>query len=86
MEYQTRNIVLADIYRERERQNAKWGIQRHDFPTWYVILGEEIGEVAQAIQSEKGWSKVTDKSNLYEEIIHSAAVLVAMAEQIKEGE
>lgn len=38
------------------------------------------------MQSEMGWGKPTDANNLYEELIHVAAVSVAIAEQIKELE
>lgn len=76
--------VNDDIYKERERQNAKWGPQRHPHETWYVIAAEEGGEVAQAIQANKGWGKPTDAQNLYEEIVQQAAVLQAFAEQVLE--
>ncbi|WP_346206797.1 MazG-like family protein [Caldifermentibacillus hisashii] len=78
--------VLNDVSKERDRQNRKWGPQRHDYKTWLTILVEEVGEVAQAMQSEMGWGKPTDANNLYEELIHVAAVSVAIAEQIKELE
>lgn len=38
------------------------------------------------MQSEMGWDKPTDANNLYEELIHVAAVSVAIDEQIKELE
>lgn len=77
--------VHLDIMRERIRQNKKWGFQRHPLPIWYVILGEEYGELGQAIQTGFGWGKETDAYNQYEECIHIAAVAMAIAEQIKEG-
>lgn len=77
--------VSHDVFMERKRQNLKWGFQRHDMGTWLMILMEEVGEVAQAMQKEKGWGKDTDSSNLYEELIQVAAVASAMAEQVKEG-
>lgn len=78
--------VLHDVKRERMRQDQKWGIQRHDYGTWLQILVEEVGEVAQAMQQQKGWGKDTDASDLYKELIHVSAVAVAIAEQVKEGE
>jgi NTP pyrophosphatase (non-canonical NTP hydrolase) len=76
--------VLIDVEKERKRQNKKWGRQRHDHGTWLTILVEEVGEVAQAMQTAKGWGKQSDANDLYEELIHTAAVAVAIAEQVKE--
>jgi NTP pyrophosphatase (non-canonical NTP hydrolase) len=76
--------VLYDVKRERMRQDQKWGLQRHDYGTWLQILVEEVGEVAQAMQQQKGWGKETDASNLYTELIHVSAVAVAVAEQVLE--
>lgn len=77
--------VIKDIRVERLRQDAKWGIQRHEYPVWLTILVEEVGEVAQAIQSNQGWGKQTDADNLYNELIQVAAVATAIAEQVKEN-
>lgn len=76
--------VNADVKSERQRQNDKWGHQRHTFGDWLMILTEEVGEVAQAMQKAKGWGKETDASNLYEELIHVSAVSSAIAEQVLE--
>lgn len=79
-----RNRVLVDVDKERNRQDLKWGRQRHDYGTWLTILVEEVGEVAQAMQIQKGWGKTTDADNLYTELIHTAAVALAVAEQLLE--
>ncbi len=76
--------VNDDIYKERLRQNAKWGHQRHSHEMWHVIASEECGEVAQAIQATKGWGKPTDAQNLYTECLHASAVYAAFAEQVLE--
>ena len=49
----------------------------------FIILSEEVGEVAQALQQGEVWSKGTDKSDLYKELIQVAAVAVKMAERVK---
>ncbi|WP_154663092.1 MazG-like family protein [Bacillus massiliigorillae] len=77
--------VLLDIEQERINQVCKWGKQNHSLEKWFVILSEEVGEVAQAIQSDDDWRKESDKSNIYEELIQVAAVAVSIAEQIKEA-
>lgn len=76
--------VLREIYIERERQNQKWGIQRHDYGDWLKILIEEVGEVAEAMQAHKGWGKSTDANDLFKELIHVSAVSAAIAEQVLE--
>lgn len=79
---QTMDKVNAEVFSERERQNAKWGRQEHPHGTWLAILGEEFGEVCEALQHGSQSSKDTDASNLYEELIHVAAVASAWAEQV----
>lgn len=73
-----------DILTERLRQNELYGHQRHNHEVWLTIALEEVGEVAQAIQKARGWGKATDASNLYEEIVHTAAVFQALGEQVLE--
>lgn len=83
---QLKTKVLADINTERKRQDKLWGLQRHDYGTWLGILGEEHGEVCQAVNriNFPNDAKETDADNLYEELIHEAAVASAMAEQYLE--
>jgi NTP pyrophosphatase (non-canonical NTP hydrolase) len=76
--------VILDVEDERVRQDAKWSIQRHDYGTWLQILVEEVGEVAQAMQTKRGWGKLSDADDLYKELIHVAAVATAIAEQVLE--
>lgn len=78
--------VLYDVLQERFRQNRKWGIQRHSHGKWLAIKGEEDGEVCEAVNRIHfpSDSKPTDADDLYEELIQSAAVAIAWAEQIKE--
>jgi NTP pyrophosphatase (non-canonical NTP hydrolase) len=78
--------ILKEIDIERDRQNRKWGRQRHTDGNWLKILGEEFGEVCQAMQADMGWGKTSDASNKRVELIQLAAVAVAMAEQILEEE
>ncbi|KKL97669.1 hypothetical protein LCGC14_1832160 [marine sediment metagenome] len=40
--------VLQAIRDERGRQDAKWGVQRHEANEWLAILMEELGEAARA--------------------------------------
>jgi len=83
-EREIREIVSAEIQLERSRQTAKWGRQYHVYPIWLGILMEEVGEVAQAVNTETVpvASKPTDADDLYKELIQVAAVAAAMAEQV----
>lgn len=40
--------AIQRVIEERNKQDAKWGEQRHDDGKWLQILIEEIGEVSQA--------------------------------------
>ena len=86
MDLITENMLQVndDVLKERERQNEKWGLQRHPHAYWLAILVEEVGEVAQAIQQGSVASKDTDADDLYTELIHVAAVASAIAEQVRE--
>ncbi len=65
------NWALEEIIRERERQEKKWGRQKHENRTWLTIASEEFGEVAKAMLERDGVRK---------EVIQTAAVLVAWLE------
>lgn len=78
--------VIKSVLLERKRQITLWGKERHAYGDWLKILIEEVGEVAQAMQQKTEWVKETDSNNLYEELIHVAAVACAIAEQVKESE
>lgn len=66
--------VMQLIVDERARQDAKWGEQNHDDPTWYLILQEEGGEVAKAILERQ------QMEYLKEELVQMGAVIVAWLE------
>jgi len=85
-------IVLNDVMKERVRQDAKWGVQDHEPARYLMILGEEFGEACQA-GCDVTWPPKNDPyaPGLYErlrmdafrkELIHTAAVAVAMIEAI----
>lgn len=76
--------VIQDVLDKCQTACEKYG-DGSDYTSgkWLTIAMEEIGEACQALQSDEPWSKETDKSNLYGEIIDAAAVLVRWAENIK---
>ena len=78
----SRALVLDHIRAERERQIAKHGDHRRDAGTWALILNEETGEVARAAL-ECNPEAERDHQVLYEELVQTAAVAVAWAEQVR---
>mgnify|MGYP000057577950 CR=1 FL=1 len=41
-----REVSSMYVYNELQRQTLKWGEQNHSQADWFIILGEEVGEVA----------------------------------------
>jgi NTP pyrophosphatase (non-canonical NTP hydrolase) len=81
-------VVLNEAYRsivdERDRQERKWGVQRHDMTVWLTVLSEEVGELAQAILHYR--ELMTDQRHdaIRAEAVQVAAVAVAMIEHLDE--
>lgn len=82
-----RAYIYGDILQEIHRQDEKWGIQSHDFPTWITILGEEFGEVCQEVLNIKNAENlelmIDSKNRLDEELIQVAAVCFRIIEKIR---
>lgn len=70
--------IGSEIMEERDRQDAMHNNQGNSVETWYLILAEEVGEVAQAILDR-------DLPHTREELIQVAAVAVAIVEAIDDG-
>lgn len=67
------DTVLVDVLAERLRQDQEWGADRDlRDERWFVILMEEMGEIAKSL--------LEDGAAEYEELVQSAAVLVAWLE------
>lgn len=67
--------ILREILAERRRQDQKFGKQHHAAERWFVILGEEVGEVAREVYEQ-------NLHALREELIQCAAVCLAWLEDI----
>ena len=81
MSEQQKTIIDA-ILAERERQDKKWGEQNHVLPIWLGILGEEFGELCQAV-NETVFNNGTDLGgyeNMKREAIQVAAVAIGFLE------
>lgn len=75
---------IDDTVSELFRQRDLYGVQRHEHNAWLPILTEELGEVAEALQTHTPAAKETDASDLYKELIQVAAVAVSWAAQLRE--
>lgn len=77
-----RDMILAHISAERDRQDAKWGgvpgVERRDDHTYAAVLTEEVGESCRA------WLE-RDTLALRDELIQVAAVAVAWIEELDNG-
>ena len=78
---------LRSVLAERARQDAKWGIQNHHPRDYFLILTEEVGELAQAIADGLVFATPTEEAveHVREEAVHVAAVALAMVEAIDRG-
>lgn len=83
------SIVLAvnDVIDERKRQDAKWGEQNHEPQFWMGILGEEFGELCQAVNETVFNNGPEERAkggyaNMRAEAVQVAAVAVAFVEML----
>jgi NTP pyrophosphatase (non-canonical NTP hydrolase) len=74
--------IIDLILAERKSQDDKWGEQDHDLATWCLILGEEVGEVNQAVLENRFDSPKYSIDDVKLELIQVAAVAVSMLESI----
>jgi NTP pyrophosphatase (non-canonical NTP hydrolase) len=78
--------ALQSVVGERRPQDEAFGEQRYPWPFWLSILGEEFGELAEAInETVFAAAKHPQRGgldNIREEAVQVAAVAVAMIEHI----
>ncbi len=75
--------IFREIITERQNQDEKWGIQEHNHLEWSAILGEEYGELCEALLIHHfGKSKSFYSGRMRDELIQLAAVAVAWIECI----
>lgn len=80
--------VVNEVLAERQRQDAKWGIQDHEPSVWLSILGEEFGELSQAINETIFDNGPKERlkgglDNICKEAKQVAAVAMALVENIE---
>lgn len=74
-----RLFAVKAIGDERDRQDAKWGVQNHDWPTWLAVITEELGETSQEWLKGHFGGEPTGPQ-LITEMIQVAAVAQAFVE------
>ncbi|MEN2464946.1 MazG-like family protein [Ornithinibacillus sp. JPR2-1] len=75
--------VIADVKDELVRQRSLYGVQRHSNHGWLPILGEEFGEVCQALQVGSEAYKNSDADDIEKELIQTAAVAISWVASIR---
>jgi hypothetical protein len=90
-------LALEAVGRERERQEQIGRRKRDEGIDWrscadpdmaggdgtrYLVLGEEVGEVANAVLEAGYGNSASDDAHLREELVQVAAVAVAWVEAI----
>ncbi|ELK38867.1 hypothetical protein D478_27439, partial [Brevibacillus agri BAB-2500] len=79
--------AIRSVIEERARQDAKWGEQNHEPQLWLSILGEEFGELCQAV-NETVFNNGPEERvkggyvNMRAEAVQVAAVAVAFIEAL----
>ena len=72
------------ISAERQRQIAVWGEEKHDPFEWLAILGEEYGELCQAVNETylmgQRYPQLGGVDNIIKEATHVGAVAAAIIE------
>jgi hypothetical protein len=68
----------------RLEQFKKWGVQKHDLPTWMTILLEEAGDLAQEILHIQ-FDGDESRARLEHEAAHVAAVGLAIVQLARTG-
>ncbi len=72
--------ALLDVLAEMNKQDEKWGADRNQHPfLWQVILGEEFGEVCQAILHDEFGGDHAGTAR--DELVQVAAVALQFIEQ-----
>lgn len=83
--------ALQSVIEERQRQNEKWGLQNHVPVVWVSILGEEFGELCEAV-NETVFDNGPEArmkggyANIRTEAVQVAAVAVQLVEMIDRQE
>lgn len=83
----TRDEIFELVNKERIRQDAKWGGNRELANLLFAaILGEEVGEVNNAILEDHLYEYGSNSPELTAELVQVAAVCVAWLEGLDKAQ
>lgn len=71
------DLLFRGVVSESQRQVSKWGIQTHTPAEWFLILGEEFGELGQEL-CRAHFDNET-RMNLYKEALQVATLALKIA-------
>ena len=77
--------IFNNVIAERRRQDEKWGEQNHFPERWATIIGEEYGEMCQAINEFSFNPTPETEDQIYTEAIQTMASCMAMLECIEKN-
>lgn len=75
--------VMAEVEREMERQDTKWGVQNHGPHHWNTIITEELGESAEAIFAVESLQNFAAAKHYATELVHVAACAIQAVETLR---
>lgn len=75
-----RQNIYEEIVQERDRQDRKFGHQKHADHIWLSLVVEEVGEVAECLNDGM------NKGLVRTELVQVAALVVAWLEKLREDE
>ena len=81
-EFSNINELILMLQAENEHQLRKWGIQTHAPSEWLMFLGEEYGELCQAVLEHQFADG--NKLAVVEEAIQTATLALKIAEMYME--
>jgi hypothetical protein len=82
--------ALHEVWKERDAQYRKWGLQYHQPAQWITLMSEELGEAAKEAAhltwDRPDWPNDFDRvRKMRAELIQLAALAVACWEQLEGG-
>lgn len=87
------NQIASELYEERQKQDAKFGVQNHEPIIYMSILTEEVGEAAKEANEihfhgldNYHPDLVESKARYRKELVQTAAVTIAMIESFDRSE
>lgn len=86
-----RDSTLRAIGRRMDENDEKWGKERARYPKpdlqrWFIILSEEMGEIAREFQEAPAGTPWGDPTRLHHEILDLAAGAGHMLEHLHQFE